>query len=385
MNGRGYAPKKRSSKPSGNNRRNNRKVAVPKQPKAPIQKRAVRNNAKAINSVARSIATLKKTQHGSLQMSIQNTGECLKPTAGYPCIVMVDTPDSTRTLTAIQPDGTIKQAVSAGTAVRQWDSTQSSTRAITNFTHEQGKFSNNPLWADIQQSIPDTGKIFLESIRYQISMDVLVQAEYVRFDLIRAKPALQKPFGSPSQHTRCLPDAVKWMGGLSTPGGNSLPRNQFYTYWTKRFYFDTLTQNDGRTKGRATGGSMKRHFNFTIRPNKVIHAMQPRPFNPNDLEVTTLPTGEGSPQVIKVPYQDGPFGAYNRHVGAGVWLVISTSLGRNAEFDENFQYTDYGHRTQDEIAEEIHAENPETTPPYVCVNLTRTVRWRDHQGSMYTS
>lgn len=386
--GRGYAPNKRLVRRNGKYyKRNYRKVAVPSKPKSTIQKRYIRNNAKAINSVAKSVARLKKTQHGALQMSIQNTGECLKPTAGYPCIVMVDTPDSNRSFTVTELDGTVKTCTSAGTAVRQWNPTTSSTKAITNFTNETGKFANNPLWADIQQSIPDTGKIFLESIKYQISMDVLVQAEWVRFDLIRPKPALHKPFGGPlNTETRILPDAVKWMGGMSNPGGNALPRNQFYTYWTKRFYFDTLSQGDGRTKGRATGGSMKRHFNFTIRPNKVIHAYNPRPINPSDLEITTMPpSAAGTLQAIKVPYQDGPFGAYNRHIGAGVWLVISTSLGRNAEFDENFDYVDQGHLDQDEIAAEIQSEDPDAVAPYVCVNMTRTVRWRDHQGGMYTS
>lgn len=389
------APPRRTRAPV----RRTRKVAVPK--KKRTAKTYVRNNARAINTLHRDIKYLKMAQHGSFQMSRQM---CYSFNVNDQQVVAipVDQFDAKRDVMVGDPNAnppysnTIAAHVN-GTPVFVAKPSSTALEIATQWQPQAGfkvdttAGGGKALWEGINHNIPDSGKYFCDSAHYQINMSCIAQSRNIIFTLMYQLPKgiVKNTVLSDTQYSAVMPNALRYMTKLSTftgPGVH-LPTNRYKVLWSKRFSFNSLTHGDGNKTMASTGN--RRQFSFTIRPKKVVKQLYPVPSDHNDPSVADtilVPSG-----TRLNPYAWGPFGPNQRGLCEPLYLLITSDVPASASAVSE----EIAHDCPHPLEVEFFEQNPDATelsqealdamatnPEHAWISMTRTCKWRDHQGGI---
>ncbi len=296
------------------------KRAVKPPPKKRSQKDYVRNNAKAINRLSKSVNALTLGTYGRIQKNYQEvTG--LNPLDSAPIAF-----DATNfTARRVAPDGITE--LMPGCKVYQVDATG------TNITVQDkwkiaANTNNNPFWdAPNADLVGDTGSYKPVQADYFFKIYAgrnRVDDAWIDIRLVSMRPGAVALVGAPSSANfaeRIMPRGLKFMKFL-TDGNNAINSDYFKTYRHMRIYLNSQTNVTNPTPGTTsvqvgqtstTGNSKFR--SVTIRPKGVRQQLQTFP-DPNQPETIV---GAGN------DVQDGPYGFRNCEISQPLWFIISTN------------------------------------------------------------
>jgi len=274
---------------------NKKKVAVPKTKKR--AKDYTASNARAINSLSRSIAKLKMSQYGRIQQNLQTANGPITPTANYP--VLFDATDFS----------CFRSGPPAAQGCQMWQYNALGQLTTTGGFNIQDNLGN-PYWENQNNDIVDGGCFFPTYVKYFIDVQGLPSLDNtrVRFDFFSVKSSSQIQ-STTSANLVTLPTGLQHLDNMATPHLNRINPIFFKRYLTKTIFINS-TKGDPNTKG-TTGNIHK--FSVVLRPKKPRYQAISTPNTPNDPDLAT-------PELAT----SGQYGPYNVPTTAPLWCLVST-------------------------------------------------------------
>lgn len=283
----------KSRKLAGSTRSRAKRVSLPRAPKT--NRNYVRKNAKAVNSLYRSVRNLKMSQYGSKQVGYHKMTTHVTPIARAP--VLFDMLDFSvrHPANGVQvPSGYFYQISTAGalSQVAGWESCQ----------------PTNLFWADEKTDIPDTGKMFACDMDYTFRIEGIDSLDdtRVRIDVFQQKMSVY--YARPNTAVGgilALPHALAALDNMATPTLNRINSLYFKKVKTIWKYFNSHT---GGVTTQTTPNIQ--YASFRMKPNMLIQ------------QLGTVPAVVNNPS--DVPVTGGQWGIYNKPLRQSLWCLIST-------------------------------------------------------------
>lgn len=279
---------------TGSTRTRAKRVRVPRAPKT--NKGYVRKNAKAVNSLYRSVRSLKMSQYGSKQVGYHKMTTHVTPVAAQPVLFDMLDFSCRHPAGGIQiPSGYFYQVTTAGLLgeVAGWESCQ----------------PNNLFWEGERVDIPDTGKMLACDMAYTFRIEGISSLDdtRVRIDIFQQKTKVYYVRPSTAQGgVLALPHSLAGLDNMATPTLNRLNGVYFKKIKTIWKYFNSKTTEDQSTQTTAN----IQYASFRMKPNMLIQQIGTAPAvvnNASDVVVT-----------------GGQWGIYNKPLNQSLWCLIST-------------------------------------------------------------